>query len=414
MFSYRRFIYISIIVAISSAFFLGAFILESLGIQYVSEGGSKIFKIHIYSYVILITFAITALRFGPKNMINELGSIKSYWWLSFTLVFLIILYGIAALGLSGLAPLVDTMLIPLLVAPLVMFLNRSQKAKIISFFAWLILLNSLVAILEYMLKKHLFVTLSIDFYQFRYFRAFSFMAHPLNNAMITAALAPLLMTSTRVPAPIYFSIVILALFAFGARAATAVFILASFTLSYGKIKQFCTTGIAVNKRQFAFLYVVFLLAMAAGFLTLIYTSIGDRILEKLYFDNSAQARLDVFYLLEQLSFREWLFGASSSLLLNIEHFIGIMVIENYVIGWILFFGSIVAILLLISIFSIPFKIFMMGDNAVKITIFSFALISISNNSLSTKTPALFFLLVITLCKLGLENKSNVNQASNTT
>lgn len=413
MLTYRDLVYFSLICAVSLAFFLGSFVLETLGIQYISEGGSKIFKIHMYSYVILVVFAITALRFGPKNMINELGPMKRYWWLSFSLIFLIIIYGVTTLGLSGLAPLVDTMLIPLLVAPLVMLLTKPQKSKIISFFAWLILLNSFIAITEYFLKKHLFIVLYIDTLQFNYFRAFAFMAHPLNNAMITAALAPILMTSTRVPPPIYFSIVLLALFAFGARAATAVFILSSFALSFEKIKLFCTTGVEVNKKQFAFLYAVFLLASITGFFILIYTSIGDRILDKLYIDGSAKARFDVFFLLEQLSFKEWLFGASSSLLLNIEHFIGIMVIENYVIGWILFFGSIVAVLLLITIFSIPFKAFMIGGAAIKITIFSFALISISNNSLSTKTPALFFLLIIVLCKLGLESKNPTNQPSNT-
>lgn len=410
MFTYRKLIYFSILIIISLAFFLGAFILESLGIQYVSKGGSSILKIHASSYVVLIIFAITALRFGPKNMANRLGAIRGYWWLSITFISIIILYGLLRFGPSGLASIVDTILVSLLIMPLIMFLTPAQKSKVISFFAWLILFNSIIAIIESGLKKHIFVAYLPDVYQM-YFRSFAFMAHPLNNAMITAALAPLLMSKTRVPPPIYFSIVLLALFAFGARAATVFFVLASFALTFGKIKRFLTTGIPVNKKKLAFLYVIFLMALTVGFIVLLYSSIGDRILNKLHFDGSAQARFDVFNLLEQLTYNEWLFGASLSLLENIEDYIGIMVIENYVIGWILYFGAIVTCLFLVSIFSTPFKIAMLGGVEIKVSIITFTLISITNNSLSTKTPALLFLLIIMLCKLGLEEANEYKDDS---
>ncbi|WP_193049633.1 VpsF family polysaccharide biosynthesis protein [Pseudoalteromonas undina] len=372
-----------------TAFIFGGYLLENVGIKYVSEGGNPLVKIHISTYILMLTVAIFTLRRGINVPLTSLRELRASWLISFLCIVLVIFYGLIRFGTSGMAYLVDTMVAPLLALYLLSQLSTTHKNKLLTLLAYLLFINSVIAILEFMLGSSL---ISVQFSSFSYFRSVALLTHPLNNALITAALAPLLMSYTRIPYLIYFTVVTLALFAFGGRGATGVFLLGMFLLVMPKIPSFVSNGFRVSKMRFAVIQALAFFASIFTVLIITLTPIGARILNKLHVDSSAQARFDVFIILEQLSFSEWLLGAPASIMQNIEFYIGINTIENYIVGWIVSFGLISTVLLLIACFSTAGKLALNGPTQLKVALFVLLGASVTNNALATKTPVLLFFI----------------------
>lgn len=373
---------------------LGAFLLENMGVQYVSEGGNPILKIHVYSYLTMGIFALVLFRVGLLKFIKPLDELKRVWLLSIISIVAVILYGLVRFGTAGLAYLIDSIFIPLLLVPLILRLSDSGKNYLLSLLSYFIFINACVAIVELILAQSI---VAVEIGGFSTFRSTAFLAHPLNNALITASLTLLLMRYTKIPAVLYVSIVVLALFAFGGRAALGIFLLGIFFLILPKLRLFFGDGLYYSKLKFAYLQALVYFSAIAVILTVVFSPIGERILSKLHIDNSAEARFDAFILLEQLSSSEWLFGASHGLLNDIVFYIGINVVENYLIGWILNFGLLGCIGLLFSTYLVPFMLVYKQGWSAKVVLISFILISVTNNALTVKTPALMFLMVVLAC-----------------
>ncbi|MEW4580378.1 VpsF family polysaccharide biosynthesis protein, partial [Vibrio cholerae] len=263
--------------------------------------------------------------------------------------------------------------------PLILRLSDSGKNYLLSLLSYFIFINACVAIVELILAQSI---VAVEIGGFSTFRSTAFLAHPLNNALITASLTLLLMRYTKIPAVLYVSIVVLALFAFGGRAALGIFLLGNFMLTLPKLRLFLGEGLRYSKTKFAYMQALVYFSAIAVILTVVFSPIGERILSKLHIDNSAEARFDAFILLEQLSSSEWLFGASHGLLNDIVFYIGINVVENYLIGWVLNFGLLGCIGLLFSTYLVPFMLVYKQGWSAKVVLISFILISVTNNALT--------------------------------
>ncbi|TMO09580.1 VpsF family polysaccharide biosynthesis protein [Pseudoalteromonas sp. S558] len=384
------------------SFIFGGYVLESLGIQYVSEGGNPLVKIHISTYILMLTVGLLTLKQGINAPLINLKDLRGTWILSLLCIVGVILYGLFRFGTSGMAYIVDTMVSGLLAIYLLSQLKLEHKKKLLRLLAYLLFINAVIAILEFISGNTL---VDVDFSSFSHFRSTALLTHPLNNALITAALAPLLMNQTRFPASLYFTVIFLALFAFGGRAAVGVFLFGTFILVAPKIPAFLTKGIKMTKMRFAALQALTFCAVIFTSLIIIFTPIGSRILSKLHVDGSAQARFDVFIILEQLSPLEWIFGASQELINNIAFYIEIDVIENYLIGWIVSFGSICTFLLIYSCYKLPMKLVRNSHIRVSVALIVFIIVSLTNNALTTKTPALLLLFSALYLSRSLEDKA---------
>ncbi|MNL16843.1 hypothetical protein D3C87_1379000 [compost metagenome] len=127
-------------------------------------------------------------------------------------------------------------------------------------------------------------------------------------------------------------------------------------------------------------------------------------------------RIDVWSIIDVMSQEEILLGASSDLAMNFSDVIGVGVIENYLIGWVFSFGIVGCGLLIISFITLLFRIFTLSDLYGKVSIASFFVASLGNNSLSSKTPALFLILIAATLLIRIKNLSNQSakkMASNT-
>ncbi|MBH0076896.1 hypothetical protein I6F48_15300 [Pseudoalteromonas sp. SWYJ118] len=372
-----------------SSFILGGYLLENLGIKYVSEGGNPLVKIHIYSYVLLLSVAFLTLKKGISKPLDNLRELKTVWLISTISVFIVIMYGLYRFGTSGMAYLIDTIVSALFAIYLLSQLTNEHKDKLLKLVAYLLFINAVIAILEFILGKTL---VEASFLGFSHFRSTALLTHPLNNALITASLALLLVNKIKVPVFIYFTAVLISLFAFGGRGAAGMFLVGFAIITLPKSIRFFTTGIKISKLKFALGQAFFLLTLIAIILILTLTPVGERIISKLYIDGSAQARFDVFIILEQLSISEWLLGASASIMNNIEFYIGINVIENYVIGWVVSFGLFGTILLLFSSFLISIKMVWKNDIYMQVSLLILFAVSLTNNALTTKTPVIMLFI----------------------
>ena len=60
-----------------SSFILGGYLLEGLGVKYVSDGGSPLVKIHIYSYVLLFFVVLLTFKKGISKPLGNLKELKT-------------------------------------------------------------------------------------------------------------------------------------------------------------------------------------------------------------------------------------------------------------------------------------------------------------------------------------------------
>ncbi|MGR5450242.1 VpsF family polysaccharide biosynthesis protein [Vibrio sp. PNB22_3_1] len=370
------------------AFFLGGYMLENMGIQYVSEGGKPVLKIHFHSYVTLLSIGLFTLKEGIKEQLARLDTLANPWLFSVIMVIFVILYGLFRYGTSGMAYIIDTFLTPLLFLLLLSRLNTDECQRLLSLIAVLLLFNATLAVLEFVASSRL---VDVEFSSFSHFRSTALLTHPLNNALITAGLTLLVFNKTRIPNIIYLAIILLAMFAFGGRAAIGILLMISAIACIPYVFRFFTHGIEISKERFAVVLCLFYFAIIAVGIVLIESGITERIMSKLHIDGSASARFTVFYLLEQLSPSEWFWGASNNLQSAIELYLGISVIENFIIAWIYKFGVIGMLPLLSMLMIILLSLAIKARGFAFFSVLTFLIISISNNSLSTKTPALLFM-----------------------
>lgn len=386
--------YLNMCTILTVAFFLGTYLIENIGIQYVSSGGNPLFKLHLYSYLIMLVFFISCLRYGTFNFFNKMDALKSHWILSLMAISICMIYTLIRFGTSGAAYQIVTIFTPILIIPYLFYLGEKDKVKILELLSWLLFINSCVALIEIAMKQ---TVIPVEFTILSYFRSTAFLANPLNNALITASLAPVLIRYTKVPAGIYFLITSLSLFAYGGRTALAVFLITSLLISIIGLRKFLTTGLVISKINLAIKQVQFLFINVILLYIITTTTIAERISNKLFVDDSAQARFDIFLLFEQLSFKEWIFGANASLIDNISFYLGIDIVENYFVSWILSLGLIGATLLFFSIYNLLLYFFRAGDLYSKVLIFNFSVVAFSNNALSSKTAVLLFVYVVLVC-----------------
>lgn len=389
-------VYFSVMMALISSVIFGSYFLENLGIPYVSDGGSPLLKIHLYSYIILLSYFMVSIKIGMTWFSNKLGEYSNIWLISLSCLSFVIIYGYFRYGTSGMAYMVNTFLVSLMIIPLISILNHSQVDKILKLVSYLILINSIIAIFEFLTNSRI---IEVEFKDFSYFRSSALLTHPLNNSLITVSLSLLLFNKTFLPGIVYILITLLALFSFGGRSALVIFVFVLFIYYFPQMWKFITSGVKANKKRVALFMLPGYLAILSFLMILINSGITERIMSNLYIDGSASARIDVFFLLEQLTVSEWIWGASHRLLESIELYIGINVIENYFIGWIFTFGLIGTIPLAMCVFLPLYYFSKNGDYSSKLSVLIFFLVGITNNSLTTKTPVLLLLFCVLYLKL---------------
>ncbi len=227
------------------------------------------------------------------------------------------------------------------------------------------------------------------------FRANAFFNHPLAGSLITTMAVFLVYTMRMrfISASAIFAILLVGLFAYGGR--TALGVVLAFTL----MAAFCMLIYGIVRRN---LKPDFVLAVVAGAIVIpilvvvivTQTSIADRIVDTLYYDDSAEVRAIQFKIFSRLTLPDWLFGISRDHLEFLKFQIGLgskhTDIENFWILMLLNLGVIG-----FTVYMVVFLSFLYYLCRVSRTINGWLLVAASliidsgSNSLGVKTSDLF-------------------------
>ena len=314
------------------------------------------------------------------------------WLIFLGAIIYTICYSLIKSGTAGSAYLIDTLLVPTLLLPIVFSLSEKNKQIVLKILAIILIFNSLVAVYEYAVGKTL---IDYEFEKFGYyFRSTAFFSHPLNNALITVSLCPLVLLSLKRISPVVMlAFFVAAVFAFGARTAFAIFVLSSPVMLWFVFFRSERSSLSNPFLSFVKFYSIFLFAFSTLLASVFYFDLGNRIFDNLNFDGSAMTRFDLFYVFDFMSFNEIFFGARQELFDNLSLYIDNKIIENFVILWLVTYGVFGSLPLIASFYYIMAKLWKSANFLQGISIIVFCLVSISNNSLATKSSALLFFFI---------------------
>jgi hypothetical protein len=296
-------------------------------------------------------------------------------------------------GISGAGYLIDTHLIAAIFGILTYSCSEQEKKKIKDTILIFILLNSIVALNEFLLHRHL-----IGYPQHSTamsFRSAAFFGHPLNNALITAsALFFIFSTEWKLPIKLLSSFFYtVSLLCYGARTASIVgvaalvmFIAISFFKDFKKKTKYLEIA------AFIFFGISFSLTL---YVLIHKFGIGARIFELNLFDQSGMARIKSFNIFHWITKKELLTGIrQSDIAVLSTSLVGVNTIENFWIILILTLGLPLGLIFCFFFVKMIFSLMYNQKISNKLGAITFLLVASSNNSLSSKSVSLTIILLL--------------------
>lgn len=382
------------------AFFLSANSLMFFGIKYAEIGGNPIIKIHIYTYMACVFFSILVLKYGYEGLKAVLGRYLFVWLFSLVCILWVIGLGLYKNGTSGIAYMADTIFSAIVMVPVIKSLSYQQSRVVFRVLSLLIFTNSSIAIVEFLFQSNLWPW--PEGLVFEYFRSSAMLGHPLNNALITVSTVLILFQDKIIHPIIYIGVVVLSLFCFGGRGAMGLLLIATFLILFRSFMSFMVGKVGFSWKSFFTGAVLFIFGGGGLVSLLISTGMHTRIVEKMEVDNSAQVRIDVVQIIYRMDYYQWIFGAYKEMVEGVKLRYGFKIIENYLIAWVSEFGLLGALPLFLSIYLILGKLMLERNVYITASIIIFSIVALTNNSLVTKTPVVFYFFVSMFLMLNLK------------
>lgn len=379
-------------------FVLGDNILELVGWHHRDFTSSFIFRVYPLFYIVvgLLGYYFITGKLTIEDLFLRMKNELFY----LSVCFGIVVYGQLTKNANPMSWFLDSLVIPCII---LIFLKITDQKIIYDFRKWIyffFFLNAGISVIEKVFSKLLFLKDSP--WYFDYFRSTALFGHPLNNALIMSVLTIILFLATK---ETYLKMAVLiagmlAIFCFGARGALlGVFgaIVLNIILNALGFTKEPTRNIKSG--------LMYLVSFALILIVVIsFTSLGDRIAGLAHVDESAEARVGSLNILDQVELRDLMWkGISLAKIDNLQYLSGVEIIENFYIEWLLNFGFVVTVVLLISLIRFLYK--MMDNTGADIKfpiLFTLIAVSSSNNSLATSTYAITILVMSFYVILGFK------------
>nr|WP_284502247.1 VpsF family polysaccharide biosynthesis protein [Caballeronia sp. ATUFL_F2_KS42] len=374
------------LAAVSLALFLSGAGLNLLGLNYSGNEGAGGLKVHPYVWFTVGAVLVLVLRRTAGPSAWSCRSFRTPIACSvFTIAALIlkaIVTGAQALGFA-----VDTILAMFWIAAVAPFMDQRTVRRTLRLGLAFVILESAMAIFEVVTQTQF---IPIDTWYGSYFRATALHGHPLNNALILVTVAVALQLSgTSAISILVFVLTTAALSAFGARGALMVYLTlnALMSIRFG-LRSVGRMALVALGAPFAIGLVGWMLA--SGML-------GDRIANVGAYDSSSGVRLQSVEILNYLDWRSVLAGTDPDAVSRMMDRADIGVIENFLVAYVLMFGLGCTLLLLACIWICLRRIAHDRDartrRRLSVMFVAFFMTAMTNNSLATKTPALYLCAV---------------------
>ncbi|HEY0837993.1 MAG TPA: VpsF family polysaccharide biosynthesis protein [Azospirillum sp.] len=377
-------------------------LLLTLGIPYNVPGGSYVWKIHPGSYLLMLAFVVLAVPANPVRLVVATARrVPAAGFYGVTVAGLFA-YVTVNHGFSGSAFVLETLLMPLVAALLLLHLPERHRALLFAGVVVLVTVNALLGIAEAVSGDRLVPYLAGGEPVFeRHFRATALGGHPLNNALITATVlfATVLVLRGR---PVLGALALLvqaaALLAFGSRVAFVV------VGGFGAVWLTVWAASSVLRmrdgvRGAVGHSLVLLLIPVLAAVAVVGLGLGERIFSSFFLDASARTRIVAFRAFALVSAPELWFGIGP---VGVERVLAFLrraqglsdAIENFWVLWVLNFGLIGFAPLAATLLWFVRSLLRGAPAALWVSALSFLLIASSNNSLGSKDRALVVLVVV--------------------
>lgn len=379
-------------------------LLTRLGIEYDTIGGSPLEKIHPATYLALVTFAwFLVARADP---VGEIAGIVSYhkWLLLFLCTWLFLLGDIAFVQKTPFTAIVDTFLLPMLLAVLLLRVNERSAHGLALLIHGLLLANALLALGEFIVGDHV-TPLVANGVLLPEWRSTALIGHPLANAMVTGAyiLTLLLGGGRDLPKSVtalIFLIQLAAMGVFGGRAALVLLALIASLVLAGRFlailrgRRVSLLALALGVLAVPLLIIAITAAIEAGML--------DRFAQRFVSDEgSAQTRLDMFVLLSWIPWRDLLFGPDPEFVASLQRIEGLEFgIESFWIAFVAYYGLLVSLPFFATFLGFLGEIWQATRRQSLWVIAFFLIVASTSASISGKTTvlAIFVAMILVLLR----------------
>jgi hypothetical protein len=335
-------------LSLAVLFLVSGLMLNAMGITYDAGGGALWQKIHPASYVAFLALACLAFaRLSPGAFLDDVARYHkgSLVFLGMTLLLLV---HVAFFVHAPIAAIVDTFLLPVALLLLLSRISEREASMLAVFVHAAMTANALIAIFEFSTGARLTplvaegVTLVADW------RSSALLGHPLHNALVTAAYTLIMIQGGgRDLRPVLrigiVGLQLIALVAFGGRVATLMLIV------FGGGAAAAHLWRAVRWRRLNAARVALFTAIATaatiGLIVLFTGGFFDLFAGRFEQDQgSADARVAMFGLLDQLPFAAFLFGSDPEHVATLQRLDGIEFgIESFWVAFVAFYGIVIAI-----------------------------------------------------------------------
>lgn len=395
------------LASILSVFLLSGDLLALVGYDFSLEGGSFIYKVHPAFYFIFLGFLVLLLYKGSFNFLFCLFFLRKNLLVLCLCVFCFI-YQAVFLS-QPMAPFIVTWLMPILLVFLFDYLSNRQVEIVTKFVLYLIIINSVVALVEYtsgapVVPRSYFSMEEnelLDISDWDFDRSVAFYGHPLVATLSASVVVVGLYAKSNVESLSFaelfcFCITLLALPAFGGRTAIAVSVVLLIFISLFKLKRI-VTGYGISRVNFL---LVTMLVFSIPFVLLLLFNLGlfDSLIDRIQDDNgSAETRFTAFYIFFDTSFSELVFGDYNKQLFSRQLLYGTKYgIEIFWLAIILQFGLIISLVLVYLLFFIIRQIYLSVGIFTLWSSLAFLLAISSGTGLASKTLSLSHFVLISL------------------
>lgn len=381
------------VLAVMCALFLSGSTLNSLGLNYstdLSGGGLK-----LHPYTILTTIALVFLACGSRSFMG-CWAVRQFRTaiVGAAVTFLILMLKAATGSGQALGFAVDTIFAAFLVTAILPFLQAGITRQLSIACMLFLLTECLLALIEVIAHVNL---IPIDTWYGQYFRATALHGHPLNNALILVTVATATQACVRrwVSVSIFF-LTVCALVAFGGRGALAAYLLVN-TITFVRF------GLRSAQRVIVLIAGGALCIVSLAWL-LFSGVVGDRIMQVGAYDDSSQVRVQSIDVLNHLDWSRLLAGIDPNEISRLMEQEKVGVVENFAVDYVLMFGGIMAAVMFYFVYRTCKAFFSevssAGRRHLLAVLFVFTCTALTNNSLATKTSALYLLMVGLWCVRG--------------
>ncbi|MGP9813775.1 VpsF family polysaccharide biosynthesis protein [Rhodopseudomonas sp. NSM] len=391
----------AMMLAVIGIFCVSTTMLTHWGLHYLTSGGAFYEKLHPATYFAVLAFGLLLIR--NADPIDELTRMISGAKLLLIYLFCWLCLLIQMITLDRpFTVIIDTFLLPLLLALVVWALSARQRRPVILALHAAILINIAIGYYEYGSGHRLFPLTVGDVVVLGEWRSAALLGHPLTASGVIAGYVLALIFQPSICSPALIRVPLIAfslgsLMAFGGRTAlVTVLLLGAVAATFQFVRL-------LRGARIPLLAVVALIGLAfvgaAGIFVAFDLGFFDKMLLRFSSDKgSASARLATFNLLSQFDWQELLLGPNPARAAALQNGAGLKFgIENFWVSCIVQFGIIHTVLLTIGLAAFLIEVLKRASGGAWAILVLMLAIAASSVSFSSKNIQLAqFVLLIAL------------------